>query len=56
MQVQVGTMELWKYLKKEGSFGKQMAALGCSKNDDNFDPGINILRFILDLFNILINN
>jgi len=35
----VSNVEMWKYLRKEGMFGKQMAINGCKKNDDNFDPG-----------------
>lgn len=39
-QSHVTNVEMWKYLRKEGSFGKQMAMAGCIKNDENFDPGI----------------
>lgn len=31
-------VELLKYKKKEGAFGRGMAEVGCAKNDDNYDP------------------
>lgn len=38
----VTNVELLNYTKKEGGFGRTLAELGCSKNDDNYDPGMNI--------------
>ncbi|XP_010476554.2 PREDICTED: uncharacterized protein LOC104755784 [Camelina sativa] len=32
--------ELAKYTKKEGNFGHPTAMKGCSKNDENYDPGL----------------
>ena len=39
MQDIIVNIEFTKYSRKEGSFGKPLAAKGCLKNDDNYDPG-----------------
>ena len=39
MQHQVINVELLKYKKREGGFGRALAKVGCAKNDDNYDPG-----------------
>jgi hypothetical protein len=39
-------VELLKYKKKEGAFGRRMAEVGCAKNDDKYDPGMNILNLL----------
>jgi hypothetical protein len=41
-QSMVTNVELLKYKKKEGGFGRALAEVGCKKNDDNYDPGMNI--------------
>ena len=33
-------IELHKYLKKEGLFGRNVAKEGCKQNDDAYDPGM----------------
>lgn len=38
MQSLVINTELLKYKKKEGGFGRPLAAAGCATNDDNYDP------------------
>ena len=52
LQNQVVNIELAKYKKKEGVFGKLLAAKGCETNDDNYDPGKKIV-FILIVFPII---
>ncbi|KAL5711127.1 hypothetical protein ACHQM5_021618 [Ranunculus cassubicifolius] len=42
MQHRVVNMELLSYKKKEGGFGRPLAAIGCAKNDENYDPGNNL--------------
>jgi hypothetical protein len=39
IQDQVINKDLLKYKSKEGGFGRALAAKGCEKNDDNYDPG-----------------
>ncbi|XP_061993558.1 uncharacterized protein LOC133711452 [Rosa rugosa] len=34
----VTNVELHKYLKKEGGFGRALAKAGCAQNDDNYNP------------------
>jgi hypothetical protein len=48
MQNLVSNIELLKYKKKEGGFGRVLAEVGCSKNDDNYDPGMNIYISLFD--------
>ncbi|KAL5705855.1 hypothetical protein ACHQM5_024094 [Ranunculus cassubicifolius] len=38
MQHRVVNVELLSYKKKEGGFGRPLAAIGCAKNDENYDP------------------
>ncbi|XP_052208388.1 uncharacterized protein LOC127812099 [Diospyros lotus] len=38
LQGHVINVELPKYTRKEGAFGKVWAAQGCAKNDDNYNP------------------
>ncbi|XP_062016188.1 uncharacterized protein LOC133732615 [Rosa rugosa] len=35
----VTNVELHKYLKKDGGFGRVLAKAGCAQNDDNYNPG-----------------
>ncbi|XP_062014188.1 uncharacterized protein LOC133730653 [Rosa rugosa] len=35
----VTNVELHKYLKKEGGFGRGLAKVGCAQNDDTYNPG-----------------
>jgi hypothetical protein len=37
----VVNVEVLKYLKKDGGFGRALAKMGCKQNDDNYDPGKN---------------
>ena len=39
MQDIIVNVEFTKYSRKEGSFGKPLAAKGCLNNDDHYDPG-----------------
>ena len=41
-QHQVINVELLKYKKKEGVFGRPLANAGCAINDDNYDPSKHI--------------
>ena len=43
LQGHVINIELPKYNRKEGAFGKVWAAQGCAKNDDNYNPGIKFI-------------
>ncbi|XP_050121243.1 uncharacterized protein LOC126598911 [Malus sylvestris] len=38
VQNQVINIEMSKYKKREGGFGRHLAEIGCIKNDDNYDP------------------
>ncbi|XP_062020978.1 uncharacterized protein LOC133737448 [Rosa rugosa] len=37
-QILLTNVELHKYLKKEGGFGRVLAKVGCAQNDDNYNP------------------
>ena len=39
LQHLVSNVELLKYKRKVGSFGRDLAMTGCACNDDNYDPG-----------------
>lgn len=45
MQDKVINVELVKYKNREGTFGKALAAKGCEKNDEVYDPGMIISLF-----------
>ena len=40
-------VEMHKYRVKEGGFGKHLAELGCAENDENYNPGMNIIHICL---------
>ena len=43
LQGHVVNIELPKYTRKEGAFGKSWAVQACAKSDDNYNPGIKFL-------------
>ncbi|XP_070678439.1 uncharacterized protein [Malus domestica] len=38
VQNRVINIEMPKYMKKDGGFGRHLAEIGCVENDDNYDP------------------
>ena len=50
--------EVWHYSKGafvRNSIGKNIVSPHCRRNDGNFDGGVNLLNFLLDFCEFLIN-
>ncbi|XP_073015997.1 uncharacterized protein [Primulina eburnea] len=45
-QSEVVNVEFLKYINKEGGFGRALAKAGCTKNDEKYDSGKNLIYFI----------
>ncbi|KAB2606075.1 hypothetical protein D8674_005792 [Pyrus ussuriensis x Pyrus communis] len=44
VQNRVINIEMPKYKKKDGGFGRHLAEIGCVQNDDNYDPGMILIE------------